>query len=234
MEINSLEYGDPEDDEVDDSGEYSHTIRKDTEIDSIVERYGDRLASMVTEIHRKLLPNVPTVEAAVWDNRIQSGEPAATVILLLALYTDLDSVHIHDPGQQWWSSDDGALFTSLMAAATDQAINTSGIFSKLSDFTSNDDREWSETHSRAEPFSPFMALPTMRSIEAYDVEGRDVQWPWGTRFSQVTNVKLEGCDVDTKNLMNHISAVKILETFTYTFYPETYMSGATDEDEMYT
>lgn len=234
MEINSLEYGDPEDDEVDDDGEYSHRDRKAEEIDSIVEKYGDRITSMVTEIHRKLLPDAPAAEAAVWDNQIQSGDPAATVILLLALYTELETIHIHESAQQWWDTGYGALFTSFIAAATDPVTNTLGIFSKLSEFTLNGDTYLLEVPSRAELFSHFMAVPTMRSIEAYYVEGRNVQWPWGTGYSQVTDIKLEACDIDTNTLINHIGAVQKLETFTYTFSPESDMTDDTDEDEIYT
>lgn len=86
--------------------------------------------------------------------------------------------------------------------------------------------------SKLELFSPFMVMPTMRSIEAHDVDGRNVQWRWGTGFSQVTDVKLE-CDIDTITLTNHIGAVNSLETFTYTFYPSKQLSIDTFEDEQY-
>lgn len=224
MEINSLSYGDPEDDRDD-----LHPQQKQAEIDKIIEKHGDRITTLVSEIHRKLLPNAPTTDAMAWNNEIQLGEPVATVILLLALYPHLESLRIYDAGEDWWNSDYGALFTSLTAAAMDPTTNTLGIFSKLSEFTLKGCIEQSGMESQAELFSPFMALPKMRSVEAYDVDGRDVQWPWGPGFSQVINIKLEVCDIDTTTLNNHIGAVKALERFTYAYHENTYADNSTWE-----
>ena len=221
MEINSLSYGDPDEDDDDSLAE-----RKRVEIHEIVEEHGDRIDTMVAEIHRKLLPNAPPTDATAWSNEIQWGEPAATVVLLLALYPHLESLHIYDPNQDWWSTDYGELFTSVTSAAADSTTNTLGILSKLSDFTLRGCTSQSGLQSKAELLSPFMALPTVRSIEAYDVDGRNVQWSWGTGFSQVTDVKFELCDIDTTTLTSHIGAMKALVTFTYKFHPTT------DEDEV--
>lgn len=223
MQINPLSYWDRYEE-----GDYDYPSlanQRKSEIDKIIEDHGDRINTMVAEIHRKLLPNAPIADATAWSNEIQLEEPAATVLLLLALYPHLEYLHIDDPGQDWWSANLGAVFTSLTAAASDPTTNTLGIFSRLSDFKLTGEPGPVGPQSKAELFSPFMAVPTMRSIKAYDVDGRNFQWSWGVGFSQVTDVKLEMCDIDTTTLTSHISAVKTLTTLKYTFYPTT------DEDE---
>ena len=196
--------------------------QRKAEIDKIIEDHGDRFDTMVAEIHRKLLQNAPIAEATAWSNEIQLEELAATVLLLLSLYSHLEYLRIDDPGQDWWSANLGAVFTSLTAAASDPMTNTLGIFSRLSDFTLTGEPGLPST---AELLSPFMAVSTMRSIEAYEVNGRNVQWSRGIGFSQVKYVKLEMCDIDTVTLTSHVSAVKSLETLEYIFSPTT------DEDE---
>ncbi|CAF9934833.1 hypothetical protein IMSHALPRED_009855 [Imshaugia aleurites] len=219
MKINSMSYVDPED--------YDNTMtaqEKDAENDKIVQQHDHRITEMVLEIHRKLLPNAPTTDAMAWNEDILDAEPAATVILLLALYPHLEYLHMYNPGQECWSSEYGALFSALTAAAMDPATNTLGIFSRLSDFTLKGCTRSSESECKVELLGPFMALSKMRSIKAHIVDGRNVEWPWGTGFSQVTDVKLEACDIDTTTLTNHICAVKALESFTYTFYPSEELS----------
>lgn len=51
------------------------------------------ILEMVLVIHQKLLPNAQTTDTMVWNDYIQSGEPATTIILLLTLYTHLAPLH---------------------------------------------------------------------------------------------------------------------------------------------
>ena len=222
MHINSLEFWDPHED----GDEYpSLAEQRESEIDNIIEEHGDRIDKLVAEIHRKLLPNAPTVDATDWSNGILSEKSAATtVLLLLTLYPHLEYLHIYDQYQDCWSADLVALSTSLTAAASDPITNTLGIFSKLSNLTLTGGPV---LQSKVELLSPFMAVSAMRSIEAYKVSGRNVQWPRRIGFSQVTDVKLEMCDIDTATLTSHISAFKTLATLKYTFYPTP------DYDEAY-
>lgn len=213
MQINPLSYWDSDEGEIDYP---SLSELSKFEIDQIIEEHGERIDTMVAGIHRKLPPNAPIADATAWSNGIQFQEPAATVLLLLTLYPHLEYLHIDDPGQNWWSANLGAVFTSLTAAASDPTTNTLRIFSRLSSFALTGEPG---LQSKVEFFSPFMAMPTMRSINAYQVKGRNVQWSRGLGFSQVTDVKLRLCDIDTATLSSHISAVKTLATLRYFFSP---------------
>ena len=212
MKIKSLSYGNPWNER--------HHVRK-AGIVGIIIKHGDRIAKLVSEVHRKLIPNAPTGDAMVWNKDIQNGRRAATVILLLALYPRLESLQIYIPGQKWWDVEYGKLFSALTAAAMNPATNTLGIYSRLSEFSleGNMGGLWRTGISKLELFNPFMALPTVRSIEAHNVDVRDVGPPWKRGFSQVNDVKLRSCDIDTPTLYRHVHAVQALKRFTYTFYP---------------
>ena len=213
MKINSLSYWDL-------GNERSHM--KKAGIVGIIIKHGDRITRLVSEVHRKLLPKAPPEDAMAWNRDIQKGRPAATVILLLALYPHLESLQIYIPGEDWWDEGYWKLFTALTTAAMSPVTNTLGIYSRLSEFSligkkGEPLREW---ESEVEPFEPFMALPTMRSIEARDVDVRYVPQPRVRRdLSKVNDVKFISCDVDMPTLRDQIHAVKALKRFTYTFYP---------------
>lgn len=212
MKINSLSYWDLGD-------ERSHM--KKAGIVGIIIKHGDRIRRLVSEVHRKLLPEAPPGDAIAWNKEIQNGRPAATVILLLALYPHLESLQIYISGEDWWDVEDWELFTALTRAAMNPVTNTLGIYSRLSEFSLKGKKgDPLRPDSAIEPFNLFMALPTMRSIEARDVEDRHVPRPRGRRdLSKVNDVKFISCDVDMDMLYNLIHAVKALKRFTYKFYP---------------
>ena len=213
MKINSLSYWN--------RGNERYHIKK-AGIVGIIIKHGDRITRLVSEVHRKILPNAPTEDAMAWNRDIQRGKPAATVILLLALYPHLEALQIYIPGQDWWDEEYWKLFTALTTAAMNPVTNTLGIYSRLSEFRLKGKvggplREW---ESEVEPFNSFMALPTMRSLGASDVTVRDVPRPRARRdLSQVNDVKFISCDVDMPTLRHQIHAVKALKRFTYTFHP---------------
>ena len=224
MKINSLSYGDLGNE---------RCVNKKAGFDGIITKHGDRITKLVSEVHRKRLPNAPTGDAIAWNKDIQNGRPAATVILLLALYPHLESLHIHIPGQNWWNVQYGTLFSALTTAAMTPVTNTLGIYSRLSEFSLKGDkgvmrRPWGVGDSDLELFRPFMALPTVRSIEARHVDVRAVWRPWERGFSLVNDVKLKSCDLDITTLHRHIYAVKALKRFTYTFYPSKELWAASN------
>ena len=197
----------------------------------IIIKHGDRITKLVSEVHQKLLPNAPTEDAMAWNRDIQKGRPAATVILLLALYPHLESLQIYISGQDWWNTEYGTLFSALTTTAMNPVTNTLGIYSRLSEFSLKGKmggplRGW---ESEVEPFNPFMALPTMRSIEARDVDVRDVPRPRGRMdLSRVNEVKFISCDVNMPTLYRQIHAVKALKRFTYTFYASKELWASSD------
>ena len=201
MKMDSLEYWNPDEDDDD---------YPSLEIDKIIEEYGDRIHTMLADTHRKLLPNASIEEATAWSNDVAWEGPAPIIILLLTLYPHLEDLCIHDLCPAWWSVNIGLLFTFLTAAASDPTTNT---LSRLSKITLTGGSRL------ADVLSPLMAVPTMRSIEAYDLKGRNVQWSRGLGSSQVKDLKLELCDIDTATLTSHIGAVKTLATLKYSFCP---------------
>ena len=67
---------------------------KEVEIDRFPNGFESRgIPEMVLVIHQKLLPNAQTTDTMVWNDYIQSGEPATTTILLSTLYTHLEPPH---------------------------------------------------------------------------------------------------------------------------------------------
>ena len=222
MKINSLSYWD--------LGNERYHIKK-AGIVGIIIKHGDCITKLVSELHRKLFPKAPKSDAMAWNRDIQRGKPAATVILLLALYPHLESLHIYIPGQDWWDAEYWKLFTALTTAAMNPVTNTLGIFSRLSEFSLKGKKgaPLREEESEVEPFNPFMALPTMRSLGARDVTVRYVPRPRARRdLSQVNDVKFISSDVDMPTLYHHIHAVKALKRFTYTFYPSKELWASSD------
>ena len=212
MKINSLSYWD--------RGNEPHHMKK-AGIVGIIIKHGDRIKRLVSEVHQKLLPKAPKENAMTWNRDIQRGRPAATVILLLALYPHLESLQIYTPGQNWWDGKYWRLFSALTTAAMNPVTNTLGVYSRLSEFSLKGKKGGPlREESEVEPFNPFMALPTMRSIKACDVNARYFPRPRARRdLSKVNDVKFISCDVDMPTLYHHIHAVKALKRFTYTFYP---------------
>ncbi|KAM0802374.1 hypothetical protein BDR22DRAFT_819904 [Usnea florida] len=218
MKINSLSYWD--------LGNERYHMKK-AGIVGIIIKHGDRITKLVSEVHRKLFANAPTwnamaMNAIAWNKDIQNGRPAATVLLLLALYPHLESLHIYTTGQNWWDEKYWTLFSALTTAAMDPVTNTLGIYSRLSELSlfGKMGGFLRDEESETELFNPFMALPTMRSLEARDLEVRFEPRPRARRgLSQVNDVKFISCDVDMPTLSHQIQAVKTLKRFTYTFYP---------------
>ena len=228
MKVGSLAYGDPEDDEPGNAG-ISRKRNKDALINSIESQYGPEITTLVTKVYTALLPHTAYAGKAglsMWIDAVKDGEPAAVVVLLLALHPNLEVLEIHEPGQDWWKEgdfaqisyeDQGNIFHSLTTAARSPATNTLKVFSKLSDFRLSGESSGG-LEASAEMVGPFMALPTMHKILGSNVDGRGVLWPYGTGTSEVTVLDLEG-DIDRVSLSNLIRGLKALEHFTYQFSP---------------
>ncbi len=221
MKIGSLAYGDPDDDEPGDEGA-SHIRNKNALVDNIEAQYGDEITTLVTKVYTALLPYAAETSLEKWIEEVLYGEPAAVVILLLALHPNLEILHIHEPGQDWWREIDGAelpwgnLFNSLTTAALAPATNTLKVFSRLSCFRLSGLGDDGGMEASPEMFIPFMALPTMREIVGRVVDDHDLSWPYGMGTSEVTTLDLEG-DIDTVSLSNVIRGLKVLREFRYQF-----------------
>ena len=228
MKVGSLEYGDPVDDERGDVG-ISHQRNKDALIDNIESQYGPEITTLVTKVYTALLPYkayAAKTDLSKWIKAVKDGEPAAVVILLLALHPNLEILDIHEPGQDWWKESDfaedqcghrGNIFHSLTTAAISPATNTLKVFSRLSDFRLSGEIQGG-LEASAKMVSPFMALPTMHKVLGRVVDGRGVLWPYGTGTSKVTVLDLAG-DIDRASLSNLFRGLKALEHFRYQFSP---------------
>ena len=69
---------------------------------NIRSQYGCELSSLIAKVYRALLPHAAKTKTEQWTNSVKWGEPAAAVILSLALYTNLKALHIDDLGQESW------------------------------------------------------------------------------------------------------------------------------------
>lgn len=220
MKIGSLAYGDPVDDVQGDEGT-SHVRDKDDLLENIEVQYKNQITTLVTKVYSTLLPYAAKTRLNKWIDEVIDGEPAAVVILLLALYPNLELLYVYEPGQDWWKEEDlaelpwGNIFRSMTTTAMEPANNTLRIFSKLSDFRLMGLEE-EGMEASAEILTPFMALPTMRSILGHVVDGRDIHWPYNTATSEVTVLDLEG-DIDTDSLSTFIRGLKALKHFRYQF-----------------
>lgn len=205
---------------------------KATLLADIRSRYRLQLSAVVTKVYNALLPHVAKTEVDWWiENVIWGEELVALAILLLALYPNLQILYIHEPGYRWWESKEWEnLFRSLTKTAVDPATNTLSIFSRLSEFTLTGVGDDGGTEADALMLTPFMALPTMRNIVGKDVDGRDIDWHYGTGASKVTSLDLEG-DTDTTSLSHLIRGIEALEDFRYQFstpvawHREAYSAG---------
>ena len=234
MIVGSLAYGDPYDDEKTDEGR-SLAREKAALIDHIETKYGDEVTALVTKVYTALLPYAAKTGLNSWIEQVKWGEPAAVVILLLALYPNLKILFIYEPGQDWWKEVEyaevpyGNLFQSLATTAMQPATNTLRVLSKLSDFRLTGDGDDGGLEANAEMITPFMALPTMRKILGEVVDGRNIRWLYGTGTSKVTVFDLEG-DIDRASLSEIIRGIKALEHFRYQFSsPVAWMRGSYGE-----
>ena len=106
MKIGSLEYGDPEDDEI--GGVVGpHTQKKNALVANIGSKYENQLSDLIAKVYSAPLPHAAKTNLEKWTKDVvEGGEPAAVVILLLALYPNLKILHIYEPGQQWWKPEE--------------------------------------------------------------------------------------------------------------------------------
>lgn len=226
MKIGSLSYGDPEDD--DKNGvEGPHVQAKNALIANILSQYECQISAVVAKVYSALLPHAAKTKIQAWTDDVESGEPVAVVILLLALYPNLETLYIHEPGQDWWRDWEwGNLFRSLTTTARNPATNKLKIFSRLSEFHLIGQGDEGGMEADAVMVTPFMALPKMRTIIGRVVDGRNVRWSYGTGTSEVAVFDLEG-DIDTISLSNCIRGLKALEHFRYEFsVPVAWNRGA--------
>ena len=97
LKIGALFSGDPEDDWVN-GVEGPHMQAKSALLADIRSQYGCELSCLIAEVYRALLPHAAKTKIGQWINSVKQGEPAAVVILLLALYPNLETLYIHDLG----------------------------------------------------------------------------------------------------------------------------------------
>ncbi|CAD6586203.1 MAG: hypothetical protein ASARMPRED_002472 [Alectoria sarmentosa] len=218
MKIGSLEYGDPEDDDIG-GVDGPYTSKKNALVANIGSKYEHQLSDLIAKVYSALLPHAAKTNLQKWTKDVvEKGEPAAVVILLLALYPNLKILHIYEPGQQWWKPEEwGNLLRSLTSTARGGATNRLRIFSRLSKFRLIGCTEDSGMEANAAMISPFMTIPTMRTIQSRGVDGRNIQWPYGTAVSGLIEIYHQVSDIDTESLTEQIRGVKALEAFTYHF-----------------
>ena len=216
LKIGALSCRDPEDDWVN-GAEGPHMQAKSALLADIRSQYGCELSSLIAKVYRALLPHAAKTKIGQWINSVKQGEPEAVVILLLALYPDLETLYIRDPSLEWWKDTEwGNLFRSLTTTAMDPTTNTLKIFSRLSDFHLMGSADEVAADANVRMVTPFMALPTMCSILCRVVYGRTAHWRCVRATSEVTNFDLEG-DVDPTSLSAYIRGFKALEHFRYQF-----------------
>lgn len=184
MKIGALDDGDLEDD----GKKGPHKQAKALLLTNVKTRYGCQISALVAKVYNALLPHAAKTDMEGWIEDVKWGEPAAVVILLLALYPNLEVLYIYEPGQQWWRSQEWKnLFRSLTKTAMDLATNTLRIFNRLSEFHLRGEED-DGAEASAYMATPFMALPAMRTISGKNVDGWDIHWPYGTGSSKVTGL----------------------------------------------
>lgn len=105
--VGSLAYGDPEDDDGTDEG-MSRAREKAALTNHIKTQYGDQITALVTKVYTAVLPHAAKTGLNSWLEQVKWGEEAAVVILLLALYPNLKTLYIYEPGQDWWKEVESA------------------------------------------------------------------------------------------------------------------------------
>ncbi|CAF9934816.1 hypothetical protein IMSHALPRED_009846 [Imshaugia aleurites] len=215
MKIGTLSGEDPYDDE--ENGEEGPHMRAKTTLLAVIRSdYGRDISSIVARVYGALLPWGPhtaKTDMEQWTDSVKSGNPAAVAILLLALYPNLETLYIHEQGQQWWHDTEwGHLFRSLIKMAMTPIPNTMKILNRLSEFHLVGAGDDDDLEADAVMVVPFMALPAMCKIFCRDAIGRNVHWPYGTGTSGVTVFDYQG-DIDTASLLAYISGFKALQHF---------------------
>lgn len=139
MKVGSLLHCEPDYDQPGDEG-VSDAINSDALTDSITSQYGHQLTALVAKVYAALLPHAAKVNLEKWISEVICGEPAAVVVLLLALYPNLKVLYLCGLDQDLWKTERstpsvwGNVFPSLTRTAMEPATNTLKVFSKLSDF----------------------------------------------------------------------------------------------------
>ena len=239
MQIGFLGPGSPDNDEGGfEDEDYLLVIEKDKIITNAESQHGRQISALVASVYSALLPHAAKTDVKKWTEKILCGEPEAVVILLLALYPNLETLHIHEAGQRcfqekvnliesmWKTLSTGKrptwgnIFRSLTATAMAPATNRMKIFSKLSEIILMGAEDPECRPARAEMITPFQALPTMRRVLGRDIEGCYVRWPYSIGISQVTDISFKG-DIDKISLSNLICGLRALKGFSYTFSPSS-------------
>ena len=201
-------------------------------VDEVQSRYEHQISALVARVYDSLLPYAENIDLRMWIDSILSGERAAIVILLLALYPYLKILHLKDTSQDWIEEEESvengksmlmpytkeaacvALFRTLTAIARVPINNKLKVFSKLSELHLRNPTSEYFFQDHLAIVAPFMALPTMRRTQGSLVDGRDVRWPYGIGASDVTEIDLCG-DIDTASVLNLISGLRKLEVFCF-------------------
>ena len=191
-----------------------------------------RISALIAEVYDALLPHAIKVDLKEWTDKVIAGEREAVVILLLALYPYIETLEIKDASLDWFGEENTTeemesmsyenlngsawvnLFRSLTATARGPGTNILKIFSKLSKFVLQAEKDQEYFHDNLGPVTPFMALPTMRRICCHNVGGYNVPSSSGIATSNVTDLTLSGI-VDKASLRNVISGLKELKDFYY-------------------
>ena len=213
-------------------------------IDSMKSKYERRMSALVAEVYDALLPHAIQTDLREWTDKVISGEQEAVIILLLALYPYLDTLEIKDTSLDWFDDEKTTeqresmlyeyrneaawknLFRSLTATAREPAANKLKIFSKLSKFYLEGEKDQEYFPDNLGPATTFMALPAMRNITCHDVAGYNVPWPYGIATSNITSLTLSG-NIDKASMRNVISGLKGLKDFWY----QIINPGSEDDDD---
>lgn len=206
-------------DDEEDVQEGHHMQAMTTLVANVEIQYGHKVPALVAKVHAALMPYAQNCDVEEWTNKVKEGDPAAVIVLLLALYPNLETLVIHDRAQDWWINKEcWGVILSLISIAKNPAVNKLRMFSKLSKFHLMGVGDDEGLEARAQLAVPFMTVPTMREILGDLVDGRKLEWSEGAGTSGVTVLNLNG-DIDESSLSSLIRGCKALESFRYEFSP---------------
>lgn len=209
----TLYLGEVSDDESDESVDANEDEQIKLMISEVIEEYRDRIISKVHEVHESLSLG-DSVDANKWARSILSGDQDAAVVLLIAILPRLQTLNILDPGNETWTTQLDRILQSSTVASFSRSTPLHS-FGRLSEL--NVQGDGTDFNPSFGILAKSMLIPSMRRLKGSYIEGHDQPWPYEDGSSEVTEIDLDNCAIDSSSLSACLRGVRSLQSFKYTF-----------------
>jgi hypothetical protein len=145
---------------------------------------------------------------------ILSGDQDTAVALLIAILPRSQTLKVLDPVYNTWTTQFDRIIQSTTVASFTRSTPLHS-FSRLAELNMQGDGN--DSYPSSGILAKSMLIPSMRRLKVSYIEGQDEPWPYEDGSSEVIEIDLDNCAIDSNSLSACLRGVRSLQSFKLTF-----------------